>query len=65
MHRSAQGSVEYLILLGATILIIFLVIWYIATSPNSAAKNQAEVNNNGISSVMSHIKDIASGEVNK
>ncbi|NJF25934.1 class III signal peptide-containing protein [Thermococcus sp. Bubb.Bath] len=64
MQRKAQGSVEYLFVLGATIAIVVLVVGYIAKFSHNAAQTQTERNNDNVNSVMSKVRNISSGEIN-
>ncbi|WP_048148856.1 class III signal peptide-containing protein [Palaeococcus ferrophilus] len=64
MKRFAQGSVEYLFLLGATIVIILVVVGYIATFSHNMANSTAETNNQNVKNVMDKIANISSEEIN-
>lgn len=64
MQRRAQGSVEYLLMLGVTIIVVLIVVGYIATLSNNVAQTQTERNNDNINNVMSKIRNISSEEIN-
>ncbi|MFA4646736.1 hypothetical protein QDY65_03385 [Pyrococcus kukulkanii] len=51
--RRSQGSIEYLILLGITIVIIFIVVGYVATYTHS----EASIANRTAGNVMSNVKE--------
>ncbi|AIF69155.1 hypothetical protein PAP_03675 [Palaeococcus pacificus DY20341] len=64
MRRSAQGSLEYLLLLGVSIVIIMIVVGYVAKFSHSEAEMITEMNNKNVNSVMNAISNISSGEIN-
>lgn len=63
MKHRAQGSTEYLFLLGITIVVILVVVGYIATFSHSMANTTAEMHDQNIGSVMDKIQNISSEEM--
>lgn len=51
-------------MLGATIVVIVLVVGYIAKFSHNTAQTQTERNNEGINSVMSKVRNVSGSEIN-
>ena len=63
MKYHAQGSVEYLLLLGITIVIVLVVVGYVATFSHSMANTTARMDEKGIGSVMDKIRNVSSSGI--
>ncbi|WP_048055956.1 hypothetical protein [Pyrococcus sp. ST04] len=65
MARRSQAAIEYLILLGVTIIIVFIVVGYVVLYTHSEAKTASTTGESVISNVKSGILNITSQELNK
>jgi len=62
--RRAQSAVEYLLILGITIIIVFLVIGYVVRSNHGMTSTAVATFNNSTEAIKQGITNITKKEIN-